>query len=157
MPGKKPRFFDILGDAKEFVIYHTGPDKYLWQMNFFDVLRRRTEEYGKQKLYCLWITYMPFVMIVKAEAVKEFMEKKINEKNFLYKWMEPILGTGLLTRCTDLVCTKDLVHTKSNVLCQTSSRSCGEEALRGFPAMSSFSSESSSKYEVRPKIALVFL
>ncbi|GBO45681.1 hypothetical protein AVEN_244775-1 [Araneus ventricosus] len=70
MPGKKPRFFDILGDAKEFVIYHTWPDKYLWQMNFFDVLRRRTEEYRKQQLFCLWITYMPFVVIVKAEAVK---------------------------------------------------------------------------------------
>ncbi|GBM28354.1 Cytochrome P450 4V2 [Araneus ventricosus] len=97
MPGKKPRFFDILGDTKEFIVYDTWPDKYLWQMNFFDVLRRRTEEYGKQQLFCLWITYIPFVVIIKAKAVKELIEKKVSRKFFFYKWLEPAIGTGLLT------------------------------------------------------------
>ncbi|GBM28366.1 Cytochrome P450 4c3 [Araneus ventricosus] len=93
MPGRKPRFFDILGDTKEFIVYDTWPDKYLWQMNFFDVLRRRTEEYGKQQLFCLWITYMPFVMIVKAKAVKVQLSVYYSDAS---KWK---LRRKLLTPC----------------------------------------------------------
>ncbi|CAL1294908.1 unnamed protein product [Larinioides sclopetarius] len=99
MPGRRPRFFDILGDLKELAIYDNSPNKYFWQTNFFNVIRRRTQEFGKLQLFCLWITFFPFVCIVKKGAVKvsELMEKKIIEKNFTYKWMEPVLGTGLLT------------------------------------------------------------
>ncbi|CAL1285552.1 unnamed protein product [Larinioides sclopetarius] len=97
MPGNKPKFLDILGDAKEFFILDNSPNKHLWQKKFFDVLRRRTEKYGRHQLFCIWLAYMPFVVIVKAEGVKEYFEKKMNKKYFLFKWMEPALGTGLLT------------------------------------------------------------
>ncbi|XP_055948472.1 cytochrome P450 4V2-like isoform X2 [Argiope bruennichi] len=36
-------------------------------------------------------------MIVKSEAVKQLMEKKIHNKYFIYEWLQPLLGTGLLT------------------------------------------------------------
>ncbi|CAL1285541.1 unnamed protein product [Larinioides sclopetarius] len=96
MPGKKPRFFDVLGDTKDFLIYDTS-NKYFWQMNFVDVMRRRTVEFGKQQLFCLWLTFLPIVCIVRYRAVKELMEKKIIEKNFFYKWMELTVGSGLIT------------------------------------------------------------
>ncbi|GBM41341.1 hypothetical protein AVEN_241494-1 [Araneus ventricosus] len=70
LPGKKPRFLDILGDAKDFAIYDNSPNKYFSQMNFFDVIGRRAKEFRKHQLFCLWITFVPFVCIVKAEAVK---------------------------------------------------------------------------------------
>ncbi|CAL1276481.1 unnamed protein product [Larinioides sclopetarius] len=98
LAGEKPGFFDILGDLKEFILYDNTPDKYFSKLNYLEVLKRRTEKYRKQKLFCLWITYMPFVCLVKAEAVKELLiEKRMLEKSLLYKWFKPILGYGLIT------------------------------------------------------------
>ncbi|XP_055948116.1 cytochrome P450 4V2-like isoform X3 [Argiope bruennichi] len=97
MPGEKPRLFDILGDVKDLIVFHAPSGSNMIQKNFQDQFRRRTEKYKKQKLFCLWVTYVPFVVIFKHEAVKELMEKKIIEKNFTYKWMEPVIGTGLLS------------------------------------------------------------
>ncbi|GBO31913.1 Cytochrome P450 4V2, partial [Araneus ventricosus] len=82
----------------EFIVHDNSPDKYFSKLNYLEVLRRRTEKYGKQKLFCLWITYVPFVCLVKAEAVKELLvERRMLEKSLLYKWFKPILGCGLFT------------------------------------------------------------
>ncbi|XP_055948115.1 cytochrome P450 4V2-like isoform X2 [Argiope bruennichi] len=76
MPGEKPRLFDILGDVKDLIVFHAPSGSNMIQKNFQDQFRRRTEKYKKQKLFCLWVTYVPFVVIFKHEAVKIIHERK---------------------------------------------------------------------------------
>ncbi|XP_055948111.1 cytochrome P450 4V2-like isoform X2 [Argiope bruennichi] len=95
MPGKTPGFFNILGDVKDFIVSYAPPRSNMFQEKLFDLLRKRTEEFGKKNLFCLWMIYQPIVIIVGSEAVK-FMEKKINHKHFMYEWFEQVIGTGLL-------------------------------------------------------------
>ncbi|GBM99130.1 Cytochrome P450 4V2 [Araneus ventricosus] len=54
--------------------------------------------FRKEKLFCFWISYIPFVFLLNAEAVEALISGTKNmEKTWSYKWLHPWLGTGLLT------------------------------------------------------------
>ncbi|GIX85771.1 cytochrome P450 4V2 [Caerostris darwini] len=49
-------------------------------------------------LFCFWMSYMPYIIIKKAEAVEAFVKGTKNlEKSMLYNMLHIWLGTGLLT------------------------------------------------------------
>ncbi|GIX83600.1 cytochrome P450 4V2 [Caerostris extrusa] len=52
----------------------------------------------KYPLFCVWITYMPFVLIHKSEAVKDLLLVNKNiEKSWIYYFFQAVVGKGLFT------------------------------------------------------------
>ncbi|GBN14600.1 Cytochrome P450 4V2 [Araneus ventricosus] len=92
LPGKPPSFFNVFGDAAEFLF---SKEIHIDVMN---TIRKRIELFKKDKLTYIWITYVPFVLLVKSAAVKDLLKgNKMNEKSWVYRWMEPAFGKGLVT------------------------------------------------------------
>ncbi|GBM32152.1 Cytochrome P450 4g15 [Araneus ventricosus] len=90
MPGTKPNFYNAFGDILEF---DTSNDL---QLQLLDVLKRLVELFRKQKLFCVWISYIPFVFLIKAEAVKEALKKhKMVDKSWQYSYFKVIFGDGI--------------------------------------------------------------
>ncbi|GBN92247.1 Cytochrome P450 4V2 [Araneus ventricosus] len=49
-------------------------------------------------LFCFWVSYVPFIVVTKAEAAEALMSgTKHMEKNWSYNMLHPWLRTGLLT------------------------------------------------------------
>ncbi|GBN20447.1 Cytochrome P450 4V2 [Araneus ventricosus] len=92
MPGKKPCFFNIFGDLIEV---WTAKDVSLGIMNF---LLKEAELFRKEKLFCVWAGYVPFVVFFRADVVKELLKNNtLNDKSWAYEWIKPVLGKGLIT------------------------------------------------------------
>ncbi|GFY75706.1 cytochrome P450 4V2, partial [Trichonephila inaurata madagascariensis] len=94
-PGNKPGFFNVLGDSA-IVLMHCLSNTdlpLLYSLGLF--MKERAEQF--QQLFCLWIFYQPSFFMVKAEAVKQLLSKGSLEKNWAYGYLEPLLGTGLVT------------------------------------------------------------
>ncbi|GFU04243.1 cytochrome P450 4V2, partial [Nephila pilipes] len=54
--------------------------------------------FWESPLFCFWVSFVPFLVLKKAEAVEALVGGNKNmEKNWSYKWMHPWVGTGLLT------------------------------------------------------------
>ncbi|GFU06039.1 cytochrome P450 4V2 [Nephila pilipes] len=98
LPGNKPKFFDVLGDVKEMLKYKGSiSDNCAMHRYAIQVMREATKRFGKKNLFCLWVFYVPFVFLVKAEAVKELLKgNKMNDKSWIYKCLKPLLGSGLI-------------------------------------------------------------
>ncbi|GFS74835.1 cytochrome P450 4V2 [Nephila pilipes] len=96
MPGKKQGFFNVLGDLKDMFAYENSNDKYALHHHFIKVLKNRTELYQKQQLFSWWALYVPFVFLVKADAVKAVMKGfKTIDKSRVYNILKPLSGSGL--------------------------------------------------------------
>lgn len=66
--------------------------------DFFQQLMQYTEEFRHQPLIKLWIGPVPLVVLYKAENVEVILtSSKQIDKSFLYKFLQPWLGLGLLT------------------------------------------------------------
>ncbi|GFT05492.1 cytochrome P450 4V2, partial [Nephila pilipes] len=51
--------------------------------------------YREKKLGCIWFTYVPLVLLLKPEAVKEALkENKFTEKSWLYHVVFPLTGSS---------------------------------------------------------------
>ncbi|XP_055948292.1 cytochrome P450 4V2-like [Argiope bruennichi] len=98
MPGRKPSVFNILGDIGELIDFrHLGSTDSI-HLKFMETLRNLNKTFQKDRLFCTWILYTPFVFLVKAEAVKEALSgNKMKEKSWLYKFLGPLFGYGLTT------------------------------------------------------------
>ncbi|CAL1296477.1 unnamed protein product [Larinioides sclopetarius] len=91
MPGTKHLFCNILGDLTAFdfrkAIHH----------QVLDVITKKWKLFPKEQLVCAWLSYVPFVSIVRANAVKEVLKNnRMNGKSFQYEWMKPLFGSGLV-------------------------------------------------------------
>ncbi|XP_047571328.1 cytochrome P450 4V2 isoform X1 [Lutra lutra] len=65
---------------------------------FFQQIIHYTKKYQHQPLLKLWLGTMPVVAIYKAENVKVILtSSKQIDKSYMYKFLEPWLGLGLLT------------------------------------------------------------
>ncbi|XP_055926068.1 cytochrome P450 4V2-like isoform X2 [Argiope bruennichi] len=68
-----------------------------------ELLCKRAELFQKEKLFCVWAAYIPFVFFVRADAVKELLKNnKLNDKSWVYEWIQPLVGKGLITSGYDL-------------------------------------------------------
>ncbi|XP_020016204.1 cytochrome P450 4V2 [Castor canadensis] len=83
------RAYPLVGHA--LVMKPNGSD-------FFQQLIQYTEEYRHQPLLKLWIGPVPMVALYSAENVEVILtSSKQIDKSFMYKFLEPWLGLGLLT------------------------------------------------------------
>ncbi|XP_052824046.1 cytochrome P450 4V2-like [Octopus bimaculoides] len=66
---------------------------------YFKRLMKCLEEFRERGILCLWSGIQPAVLIFKDEYVQSVIgNTKHMEKNFLYTFLHPWLGNGLLTR-----------------------------------------------------------
>ncbi|CAM4548245.1 unnamed protein product [Lepidochelys olivacea] len=92
IPGLSP-CYPLLGNALLFE--RKGED-------FFKQIVDKFEEYRNLPLLKLWIGPLPFVILYHPDAVEVVLNSsKHIEKSFLYKFLHPWLGTGLLTSTGD--------------------------------------------------------
>ncbi|GFU09622.1 hypothetical protein NPIL_384261, partial [Nephila pilipes] len=55
--------------------------------------------FRESQLFSVWISFVPFLIFKKAEAVEALISgNKSMKKNWSYNFLHPWLGTGLLTR-----------------------------------------------------------
>ncbi|GBM32158.1 hypothetical protein AVEN_11937-1 [Araneus ventricosus] len=64
MPGKRLWFFNIFGDLIEIWTAKSVP------LGIMELLRKRAELFQKEKIFCIWAAYIPFVFFVRADVVK---------------------------------------------------------------------------------------
>ncbi|XP_043401750.1 cytochrome P450 4V2 [Chelonia mydas] len=92
IPGLSP-CYPLLGNALLFE--RKGED-------FFKQMVDKSEEYKNLPLLKIWIGPLPFVILYHPDAVEVVLNSsKHIEKSFLYKFLHPWLGTGLLTSTGD--------------------------------------------------------
>ncbi|KFO79690.1 Cytochrome P450 4V2, partial [Cuculus canorus] len=88
IPGISP-CYPVLGNAPLFERKGEG---------FFKQLQFYVEELRNRPLFKLWIGPLPFVILYSPENVEVILtSSKHIEKSYLYKFLQPWLGTGLLT------------------------------------------------------------
>ncbi|XP_055948667.1 cytochrome P450 4V2-like [Argiope bruennichi] len=99
MPGSRPGFLNPLGDVGLLLAkYIRHPDSNTLHLNFFKLLGEKYHQFRNETMFCLWVAYVPFVMIIKADAAKDLLKgMKTNEKSWVYKFLKPFFGEGLLT------------------------------------------------------------
>ncbi|KAF4026120.1 hypothetical protein G4228_018325 [Cervus hanglu yarkandensis] len=72
--------------------------------DFFQQIIDYTEEYRHLPLLKLWLGPVPLVVLYNAENVEVILNSsKHIEKSYMYKFLEPWLGLGLLTRMSDSI------------------------------------------------------
>ncbi|GBL85451.1 hypothetical protein AVEN_34632-1 [Araneus ventricosus] len=80
MPGSHPSVFNPLGNVALIVAkYIVNPDSDTLHFNFFQLLRENYQKFRKETMFCLWVAYEPFVMILKADAAKPHCEGLIKQ------------------------------------------------------------------------------
>ncbi|XP_055948627.1 cytochrome P450 4V2-like [Argiope bruennichi] len=99
MPGTHPGFFNPLGDVTPLIPkYLMSPDSNTLHLSFIKLLGEKFNKFRNETMFCLWVAYVPFVMIIKAEGAKELLKgMRTNEKSWVYNFFEPFFGEGLLT------------------------------------------------------------
>ncbi|NWX17662.1 CP4V2 protein, partial [Aegotheles bennettii] len=92
IPGVSP-CYPVLGNAPLFEQEGEG---------FFKQLQIYVEEFRSWPLFKLWIGPLPVVVLYHPDSVEVILNSsKHIEKSFLYKFLHPWLGTGLLTSTGD--------------------------------------------------------
>ncbi|XP_043918443.1 cytochrome P450 4V2 [Protopterus annectens] len=65
---------------------------------FFDQVIQYTAEFRKEPLLKIWAGPLPFVVLFHADTVEAVLNSSRHmDKSFLYRFLQPWLGTGLLT------------------------------------------------------------
>ncbi|GFT11126.1 cytochrome P450 4V2 [Nephila pilipes] len=102
IPGNNIGLFNVFGDLKEVLIFWTSNFKHDIHHYVVFLLMKWVEQHKKEKLFCIWFFYDPFVFLIKADAVRELLkERKIIERNWVFDKMKILLGEGLVTRPID--------------------------------------------------------
>ncbi|NWI96821.1 CP4V2 protein, partial [Pitta sordida] len=92
IPGASP-CYPVLGNALLFEREGEG---------FFKQLQFYAEQYRSYPLYKLWIGPVPVLILYHADSVEVILNSsKHIEKSYLYTFLHPWLGTGLLTSTGD--------------------------------------------------------
>ncbi|XP_028816482.1 cytochrome P450 4V7 [Denticeps clupeoides] len=88
IPGKGGAF-PIIGNALQFKV-NAG--------EFFNQMIEGTNEFRHLPLAKVWVGPVPFLILYHAENIEVILStSRHNDKSFSYKFLEPWLGTGLLT------------------------------------------------------------
>ncbi|XP_025898064.1 cytochrome P450 4V2 [Nothoprocta perdicaria] len=92
IPGVSP-CLPLLGNALQFERNGEG---------FFKQLQHYSEEFRKLPLLKLWVGPLPVMVLYDPDSVEIILSSsKHIEKSYLYKFLQPWLGTGLLTSTGD--------------------------------------------------------
>ncbi|KAF4791748.1 cytochrome P450 4V2 [Turdus rufiventris] len=92
IPGISP-CYPVLGNA--LLLERNGED-------FFKQLQHYAEEFRSWPLFKLWIGPVPVMILYHPDSVEVILNSsKHIEKSYLYKFLHPWLGTGLLTSTGD--------------------------------------------------------
>ncbi|CAL1271347.1 unnamed protein product [Larinioides sclopetarius] len=98
IPATKMRFFNLLGTVSEIPFSkksRNGQSVLVYLQQLVLAYRKLLEQ---EKLYCLWLFFLPLIILPNAEAVEEvFSGMKTIEKPFFIRWTSLFLGNGLLT------------------------------------------------------------
>ncbi|GFT97850.1 cytochrome P450 4V2 [Nephila pilipes] len=98
LPGKKLRFFDLFGNLSDVPMTKESCHGWSFNVFFLQVFGGYSRLFQNCPLFCFWVSYVPFIVLTKAEAVEALISgTKHMEKNWSYNWLQPWLGTGLLT------------------------------------------------------------
>ncbi|GFQ90124.1 cytochrome P450 4V2, partial [Trichonephila clavata] len=97
LPGSKVRLFSVLGNVRDLTSVATKNNRLLF-VYFLQLCLAYAKMFPKEKLFCIWMFFHPLIFITKADAIEEVLSStKLIEKSYLYRWLEPILGTGILS------------------------------------------------------------
>ncbi|NXE15798.1 CP4V2 protein, partial [Lophotis ruficrista] len=92
IPGVSP-CYPVLGNA--LLLEREGE-------GFFKQLQTYSEEFKSWPLFKLWLGPLPLLILCHADSVEVILtSSKHIEKSYLYKFLQPWLGTGLLTSTGD--------------------------------------------------------
>ncbi|OPJ71199.1 hypothetical protein AV530_017451 [Patagioenas fasciata monilis] len=93
VPGVSP-CYPLLGNA---LLLERGGE------GFFKQLQTRIEEFRSWPMLKLWVGPLPVMVLFHPDSVEAILSSsKHIEKSYLYKFMQPWLGTGLLTRYSEM-------------------------------------------------------
>ncbi|GFS34470.1 cytochrome P450 4V2, partial [Nephila pilipes] len=101
--GFQPGFFKYLGDFIKLLMHAASNDGHSICYHFTQHLKELNEQHQQRQMYYIWGFLNPYIVFVKAEAVKQLLSKRkgTNEKSWLYDFLKPLMGTGLLTSSVD--------------------------------------------------------
>ncbi|GIY64876.1 cytochrome P450 4V2 [Caerostris extrusa] len=98
IPGQKINFFNPLGWVLEYDGFEFSGKKYAVHLGLMAAFEKWSNKLRKYPLFCTWITYMPFVLIHKSEAVKDLLQVNKNiGKSWIYYFFQAVCGKGLFT------------------------------------------------------------
>ncbi|KAG8177132.1 hypothetical protein JTE90_012015 [Oedothorax gibbosus] len=98
LPGHKFSTFNVFGNLLDFSFRSESRNGFHFNVNVLQILNGFSEVFRKDNLYCIWFSYVPFVIVNKAKAVEELLSgNKMIEKSQSYDFLHPWLGEGLLT------------------------------------------------------------
>ncbi|GIX97041.1 cytochrome P450 4V2, partial [Caerostris extrusa] len=104
IPNDKPNFFNPLGGILEYDAFEFSGKKNkrcIWtffsSLGLMAAFGKWSNKFRAYPLVCKWMTYVPFVLIHKSDAVKDLLLVKKNiEKSWIYKFFGQICGKSLL-------------------------------------------------------------
>ncbi|GIZ01902.1 cytochrome P450 4V2 [Caerostris extrusa] len=86
------------GNLADFPSGKHGRNGYSFNVFLLQVISGYSYLFRNSPLYCFWVSYVPFVILKKAEAVEALISgTKHMQKGWSYNWLHSWLGTGLLT------------------------------------------------------------
>ncbi|GIX78243.1 cytochrome P450 4V2 [Caerostris darwini] len=98
IPNNQPSFFNPLGEVLEYDGFEFSGKKYAVHLGIMAAFGKWSNKLRKYPLFCAWLTYMPFVLIHKSEAVKELLQvQKHIQKSWFYYFTQAVVGKGLFT------------------------------------------------------------
>ncbi|CAL1268168.1 unnamed protein product [Larinioides sclopetarius] len=97
-PGIKVGFIDIFGNLSHFPETKHRRNGFSFNVFLLQVTEGYDQLFKDKQLYVIWGSYVPFIVIKKAEATEALISgTKHMEKGWIYMWLHTWLGTGLLT------------------------------------------------------------
>ncbi|KAF8783291.1 cytochrome P450 4V2-like [Argiope bruennichi] len=97
-PSTRLGFIDVLGHLGEFPWTEQAKNGFSFNVFLLQITSGFNRMFHDKQLYCFWVSYVPFIIITKAEATEALISgTKHMEKGWTYMWLHPWLGTGLLT------------------------------------------------------------
>ncbi|GIX78198.1 cytochrome P450 4V2 [Caerostris darwini] len=98
IPNNQRSFFNPLGEVFDYDGFEISGKKYAVHLGIISAFRKWSNTFKKYPLFCVWITYAPFVLIHKSEAVKDLLQVKKNiQKSWIYYFFQAVCGKGLFT------------------------------------------------------------
>ncbi|GFQ80663.1 cytochrome P450 4V2 [Trichonephila clavata] len=70
LPGRKLRFVNILGNLSDMPLSKEKSHGWSFNVFFFQMLAGYYHLFQNSPLFCFWVSYVPFIILTKAEAVE---------------------------------------------------------------------------------------
>ncbi|GIY23003.1 cytochrome P450 4c3 [Caerostris darwini] len=97
-PDNNHGVFQVLLDAMDSILFITSGKKNALDVYIMKYLKEMSKKFRQYPLFTLWFCGVRWVIIHKAEAVKDLLkEKRIVEKSEFYDFFKPYVGTGIFT------------------------------------------------------------